>query len=357
MRKNSHSAGYERLQVAEMGAGAIEVILSLIRHLECSTYNQIEGKVTAVFDRTLHISLPMSTISKQNSLIVLGREDIRDGPLLLKVPSPLGFSFNQQVGDESESVTIRLYESESTLEIDLERGLTVCIDTAQIPTLPAAGGIYKEIKIADFKSGGELVKSNKKLLEYVLDQGVEDGLGLLTEVNQSSTSEPSDLPDQLTKSFSRILCRAKFGLHNDTPIEGEVLFQPVTRLIGRGPGATPSGDDLLIGIFLILQRISDDDLSKAAKRLCIQLSKEANSMTTRISSSLLTQVTKNRAAKPAVVCARTITEPASSKNELIESAEDLIQTGHTSGIDCLTGMLIATTLILPQLNRTIKYNT
>ena len=73
-------------------------------------------------------------------------------------------------------------------------------------------------------------------------------------------------------------------------------------------------------------------------------------MTTQVSSSLLDQATKNRAAKPALVCAGTITDPTSNLEEITAAAEALIETGHTSGIDSLTGMLIATTRILPDVN-------
>lgn len=353
MHLNNVPGGYERLQIFQIGSGATEIIWSIVQSLNQQEFKTIDGSIEAVFDRTVHISLPTDLGSQQTSLIVLGKENVRTGPLLMQVQTPTDFSFNKRLAGVSKGVDIKQISSGSNLQINMGAGLNVSIDTSKMSLLPAGGGIYEQLNIEEFQYGADLVTLNVRLIEYLDDQGLEDGLDLLTELVQYHTIKPSPFLDSLVSSINSILTAKSFDPDDGNITNRDFSQQPIIELLGCGPGATPSGDDILLGIFLILQRIADRRISKRAELLCKKVSKHASSMTTRMSSSLLEEVSKKRVAKPAKECSLILTDPTSSQKELIRAAEDLIETGHTSGLDSLIGMLIATTIILPEVKSTL----
>lgn len=348
---NNHRRGYNRILVSEIGSGALEVLYSILRRLDTYNKDPIYADIEATFDSTVHISLQPDSNCERSKLFVLGKKDVRNGPLLIECCTPTKFSFREHLTNESDTVKIRLYSNGSNLEIGFDNGLKILIDINQMPLLPAGGGIYQQLRIDEFAFRGDLVSLNNRLIEMLNERGLEDGLGLLNELQQYSTEGSSPDIERIVNSITSILKQP--GYSPDERIrEDQHLPQPIIDLIGRGPGSTPSGDDILLGIFLIIQRVNNEIFSLNAKKLCIQISHSANSMTTQMSSSLLEQVTKKRAAEPAIVCANKITDPRLNLDEITAAAENLIQTGHTSGIDSLIGMLIATTQILPKLNET-----
>jgi hypothetical protein len=120
--------------------------------------------------------------------------------------------------------------------------------------------------------------------------------------------------------------------------EDPVTVLPVIArdVAGRGPGLTPSGDDLLVGIVLALRlwpgiASSLDGGAQAARDLLVNA---AQPRTTRISSAYLETARQGQAAEPWHVL---VTSLHRSPAETRRAVRRLLRIGETSGADTLTG--------------------
>ncbi len=103
---------------------------------------------------------------------------------------------------------------------------------------------------------------------------------------------------------------------------------------GRGPGLTPSGDDLLIGILYALTVWPHLAAAANAPAVRTAIVNTARPRTTRISGAYLDAAGHGWAAEPwhALVCS--FREPPSSTRAAVRR---LLRIGETSGADALTG--------------------
>ncbi len=109
----------------------------------------------------------------------------------------------------------------------------------------------------------------------------------------------------------------------------------VTGLLGLGPGLTPSGDDLLVGLLLALhsgKAPAADSVSRAVVR-------HAPVMTGRISVSMLKQASLGLGSEASHAVIMALVDGCSSC-EVLQRAEVLTRVGHTSGWDTLVGILL-----------------
>jgi Protein of unknown function (DUF2877) len=112
------------------------------------------------------------------------------------------------------------------------------------------------------------------------------------------------------------------------------------RLIGRGPGLTPSGDDLITGFLAGLFSTAADDRALRAflEGFCLTVARAAAS-TTDISRAYLTQAADGWFAEPLVTLARQI--GAGVDHGSIDSATiAALRVGHTSGGASVFGLLL-----------------
>ena len=114
----------------------------------------------------------------------------------------------------------------------------------------------------------------------------------------------------------------------------------IGRLIGRGPGLTPTGDDLLVGFLAGLwvaageqpERLAFIDwLGKAVK--------EAAVATNEISRTFLCHAAAGSVAEPLALLARTIAQ-AAPPGEVERATARALRFGHTSGADAALGLLL-----------------
>ena len=115
---------------------------------------------------------------------------------------------------------------------------------------------------------------------------------------------------------------------------GHSLGGRVRGLVGAGAGLTPSGDDALCGVLLVLKAAGHP----AAERLAAAVAERLGS-TTSLSASLLRQAMDGYAV-PAVV--RLVSAAVAGRPAERESAlADVLAIGHTSGADLAAGVLAA----------------
>ena len=106
-------------------------------------------------------------------------------------------------------------------------------------------------------------------------------------------------------------------------------------LIGKGPGLTPSGDDMLIGAMAILTSVGLMMPSHALTFL--PPADQLASLTTSVSCSYLNCARDGRFSSPVLRVLRHL-HPARNPYPAIQR---LLSIGHTSGADILCGMIVA----------------
>jgi hypothetical protein len=121
---------------------------------------------------------------------------------------------------------------------------------------------------------------------------------------------------------------------NDPNALGDVVAQ----VVGRGPGATPAGDDVLVGVLAVL---TAQHFGKAGARAAESLGRALLprlSTTTAVSGHLLRQAANGLIGRDLheLVCAL---NGAPSPRQLSEKVHRVIETGATSGADTCQGLL------------------
>lgn len=115
----------------------------------------------------------------------------------------------------------------------------------------------------------------------------------------------------------------------------EAFGQMVTFLTGRGLGLTPSGDDILLGYCFGLMIFDKGFVREFLEAYLLFI----DSHTTKISYEYLYALAKRRISSPLLVLKNAIESRVIKDIELATSAIATI--GHTSGNDCLFGILLA----------------
>jgi Protein of unknown function (DUF2877) len=112
---------------------------------------------------------------------------------------------------------------------------------------------------------------------------------------------------------------------------GAPLARPVAALLGRGPGLTPLGDDVLAGALVALVAAG----SPAGPRLASEVMKVAFRRTTFVSAVLLWHAARGEC----------VPELAAVLAGVPGAAEALLRVGHTSGAGLAHGVRVATTAL------------
>jgi hypothetical protein len=117
-------------------------------------------------------------------------------------------------------------------------------------------------------------------------------------------------------------------------------LSPLTRLIGLGTGLTPCGDDFLVGYLAGLWCTVRDFVERRqfVSKLC-QAVIHISGRTNDISRTYLHHATNGQVSSRLDSLARAISRPDSS-GILQRAAKLAMQSGHTSGMDAVTGLLL-----------------
>ena len=150
-------------------------------------------------------------------------------------------------------------------------------------------------------------------------------------------------------SLARAVDRAGVRLARAARVlQPEEAARALDGLIGRGPGLTPSGDDLIVGFLAGLWSTPGDDPARRGflDALCAAVAAAA-AATGDISRVYLTHATQGRFAQPLTTLARRIAEGGDLG--LVEFATTAaLRVGHTSGADGVLGLLLGLAVWAPQ---------
>lgn len=112
------------------------------------------------------------------------------------------------------------------------------------------------------------------------------------------------------------------------------MIDSLTSLLGQGRGLTPSGDDMVIGLLLMLNRWHPDGDWARVNRVVIET---AYRVTTTISANLIECAADGQGDERLITVVDGITAGSASPAECVKSVLDW---GSSSGIDALTGMAL-----------------
>jgi hypothetical protein len=121
------------------------------------------------------------------------------------------------------------------------------------------------------------------------------------------------------------------------------LDDAVRRAMGRGPGLTPAGDDVIVGILAVLTAPGLAGCEPVAARLRAALA-PALPTTTDISRALLRQASHGQVSRPVWELTRTMLSGSSTAASALAQA-DVLSTGATSGGDTCAGLVAACRLL------------
>lgn len=127
------------------------------------------------------------------------------------------------------------------------------------------------------------------------------------------------------------------------------------QLLGRGPGLTPAGDDVLAGLLaavVVLDRALPDRvpttrLVSRVHRLGVGITRAAGGRTTSMSAALLAHATRGAVAAPAA----DVLHALAGRGSLPVALDRLLAVGATSGRDLALGLLAGAGLVLAPASR------
>jgi hypothetical protein len=118
----------------------------------------------------------------------------------------------------------------------------------------------------------------------------------------------------------------------------ESLENQVVKLIGYGKGLTPDGDDYLLGYLAALSPWKlTPELQTHQKRMQSLIAQHLT-RTTDISRHYLSRALEGHFSQPVCALQEQLTSQAQT-SAVVHAAEQVMQFGASSGVDCLAGML------------------
>jgi hypothetical protein len=120
--------------------------------------------------------------------------------------------------------------------------------------------------------------------------------------------------------------------------DGDALNDALSQVIGRGPGSTPAGDDVVIGILAVLTSSSTGQAAVAASRSLSEAMQPWLAGTTDISAHLLRQAARGWVGRNVHELIAALMEGA-PLTALQAAVQRVVGTGATSGADLCAGLL------------------
>lgn len=177
-----------------------------------------------------------------------------------------------------------------------------------------------------------LMAARAQWMELLRGEAPSGGLAGLVRGQEADRTSSGDLDVALLE-------RAKGPAHRLVRAlarrDEEESAKAAAQLAGLGPGLTPSGDDFIIGAMYAIQLFEDVDW---AARVSQRVAEASGPKTTRLSRAWLEAGARGEAS----LAWHRLLEAALSGGlgEIGSTTRSLLQVGHTSGADSLTGFLV-----------------
>lgn len=265
------------------------------------------GVVLATFDRSLYLDL-------DGRIVAAASADLSRGPITITLnrPGPLP-AVTAAAPVQLTAGLLRIGD----LAVDLREA------TLWDPTLPTG--------VAFVRAGDASTASRAIVVDELLAAAPDESIvGLLGPRRGSPRrTDPGPLLSALSRGLDAI------GAWLSGRLDASAATAIVAREVaGRGPGLTPSGDDLLLGIMLGAGVLPGVCGLREARQVRELLASATMPHTTRISSAYLDAARHGWAGEPWHALIGALAGPADS---LRSAVRQLLRIGETSGADALTG--------------------
>ena len=275
-----------------------------------------DAVIQSVFDSAINLRL-----ANEDRLITLLISDHYELPQGIRVDKKIPFqsltpstSLRASVGLRAASRGGILRFDSSPLTIDL-RGARVW--KCRVPELHA--DMRSDVVIQAWSSAWDLLNKGQRLkqTEIVADDLFQLNIGSL-------------LSQRISKPVMQLISSTE-----QFDIQGSILA--AEKMIGLGPGVTPSGDDILIGFLASLWSTAGKNQTQLSfirsfGDALMQIAKQ----TTEISCTYLYHATQGQFSSSL----SNLAEGIASGNQVEKAIEEAMQVGHSSGMDSVTGLLI-----------------
>jgi hypothetical protein len=264
--------------------------------------NEFTGYVHSIFNRTVNIQ------SLENGeLYTVACPEIDNGPNTLVIQIDYFSTLNLSINDH-------VYVDKNILHISNK--LVMAVDKATL---------WKSI-LPEYPQNVECLNRNlTKMRDYIDNHGIGGGM---KKSNHSTTAYEIELSRMLEEG-SRALLTELFNNRMSESIE------KASKLIGLGPGLTPSGDDFLVGLFTVLNiqkspRHSLKDFGKEVVKL-------AKPLTNDISYMAMQKASIGKVRESIISLINSIFY--GTEEDLILSLNKVLKIGSSSGTDIALGIL------------------
>jgi len=177
------------------------------------------------------------------------------------------------------------------------------------------------------------------LKSLILEHGSQAGIAPLID-HLSFENEPSyDSEGRTLNEYSDFIQERLLGLLEDLNQGiGQEAFKSLEKIIGFGPGLTPSADDFISGILSVL--MVNGQLDDGLKAYILKL---INNKTTRISEEMLHHTLNGEVSESYKYFIEALFDD--KNKDISNESKDVIQIGSTSGTDYLFGVYCMASLI------------
>ncbi len=284
--------------------------LEICRQLQSTLSPRIKVlQVHSVFDSAVNIigdELFFSVVTQRHCIYPMSCRIEGDASLI-----EAGVKAGMSVISSGEGI----YLPQAGFSIDLHRGMEVDLSIRNLPSLSAPEKLQAKLAI---------------LLELVCTKGCEEDLSTL--VTEKYRNPCADAVKKRLPEFNKAV--------RDGDIQAVKL---AGALAGGGIGLTPSSDDLLVGylsVYLAHTLAIDYSCLDAAMRLTQEMGREAAKHTNLISGAFLKQCGRGLLSENMIKLI--VALYSASKEEAVRlCGERILKFGSTSGIDMLTGVILA----------------
>jgi hypothetical protein len=272
--------------------------VDFIKRIKASSFS---GYIHSIFNRTINLKC-----FENDELYTIGCNQIDNGPNTLLIEkerfAEIDFSINTPVITENQKLYINNH-------------LIISVEKAAL----------WESKLPEYPTNPEIFFKNfSKMKEYINLHGKGGGI-------KKTLKPQSPFDTEMSKEIEeRISALHEALLSKDIPEASKSAI----RLIGLGPGLTPSGDDYLVGLFTILN-ISDSPLS-CYRPLADLVVNEAKKLTNEISYMALKKASVGETRESIIDLVKSIF--TGKDEEFTLSLNKVLMIGSTSGTDIALGI-------------------
>jgi len=281
--------------------------------------NSYGGRVHSCFKRTVNLLL-------EEGLVGISSTRVPKSPINIQIELPNGI--------EVSSLDVKAGN-----RVKVER---VSLTTSNLCILLNEAEIWNPSKSVD-NASLELVKRNIELMQrffsfFSINEGFGPILTLLPKIlkRKREQSSSSLISGAILNKLSEIV-------NSITNKDLDSLGRACEGMVGLGSGATPSGDDFLMGLMASMQwtvRSFGGDLNYV-EALCREISSRCNN-TTELSKALLVCAAEGEVNEVIEKVLRSLF--SGTKSQLMNSLMKLLRMGETSGVDTLAGIYLGVSL-------------